>query len=63
MVGPTNVDLSALQLTVAENQSQLPRTCRSAIPGVLSLPEKQTNRLDNLQYFYYCQKWELFFNI
>ncbi|KAF2900691.1 hypothetical protein ILUMI_05494 [Ignelater luminosus] len=43
IVGPTNIDLSALQLTIAEKQSELPHTCRSSIPAVLSFPEKQTN--------------------
>ncbi|KAF5303630.1 hypothetical protein FQA39_LY09877 [Lamprigera yunnana] len=43
VVGPTNIDLSAIQLTTSEKQSELPYTCRSAIPAVIALPEKQTN--------------------
>lgn len=42
-VGPSNIDLSACQLSIAEKQSKLPHTCRSAIPAVVSFPEKQTN--------------------
>lgn len=43
ITGPTNIDLSAIQLTVAEKQSELSHTSRSAIPAVLSFPDKQTN--------------------
>ncbi|KAF5308182.1 hypothetical protein FQR65_LT06362 [Abscondita terminalis] len=43
VVGPSNIDLSALQLALAEKQSELPHTCRSAIPAIIPFPEKQTN--------------------
>ncbi|XP_018334116.1 CCR4-NOT transcription complex subunit 11 [Agrilus planipennis] len=39
-VGPINIDLSAIQLAIAEKQSELPQTCRSAIPAILPFPEK-----------------------
>ncbi|KAK4885216.1 hypothetical protein RN001_001487 [Aquatica leii] len=42
-VAPTNIDLSAIQLALAEKQSELPHTCRSVIPAVIPFPEKQTN--------------------
>lgn len=39
-----NIDLSSVQLSLAEKQSELPYICKSGIPVVLSLPEKQNNR-------------------
>ncbi|CAG9837782.1 unnamed protein product [Diabrotica balteata] len=38
-----NADFSAIQLTLAEKQSELPQTCKTGIPVVLSLPEKNYN--------------------
>ncbi|KAG5875789.1 hypothetical protein JTB14_023537 [Gonioctena quinquepunctata] len=40
---PSNVDFSSIQLSLAEKQSELPQTCKSGIPVILSLPEKTTN--------------------
>ncbi|XP_017781648.1 PREDICTED: CCR4-NOT transcription complex subunit 11 [Nicrophorus vespilloides] len=41
------LDLSAMQLTLAEKQSELPHTCKSAIPVILSYPEKSQNNQVN----------------
>lgn len=41
---PSHIDLSSIQLTLAEKQSELPHICRSGIPVILSVPEKQSNR-------------------
>lgn len=43
VTGPTNIDLSAIQLALAEKQSELSHASQSAIPAVLSFPEKQNN--------------------
>lgn len=39
-----NVDFSTIQLTLAEKQSELPQTCKTGIPVIVSMPEKSTNR-------------------
>lgn len=39
-----NVDFSGIQLALAEKQSELPHTCKTGIPIIISMPEKQTNR-------------------
>ncbi|KAJ8978713.1 hypothetical protein NQ317_015961 [Molorchus minor] len=39
----TKVDFSSIQLTLAEKQSELPQTCKTGIPVILSLPEKSSN--------------------
>jgi hypothetical protein len=39
----TNIDFSEVELLLAEKQSELPQTCKTGIPVILSLPEK-TNR-------------------
>lgn len=44
IVGPVNYDLSSLQLAVAEKQLELPQSSKTAIPVVLSFPNKQTNK-------------------
>lgn len=38
------VDFSSIQLALAEKQSELPQTCKTGIPVILSMPEKQSNR-------------------
>ncbi|KRT86612.1 hypothetical protein AMK59_340, partial [Oryctes borbonicus] len=48
VIGSTNYDLSAIQLAVAEKQLELPQTCKTAIPVVLSFPNKQTNSYDGI---------------
>ncbi|XP_044265183.1 CCR4-NOT transcription complex subunit 11 [Tribolium madens] len=39
----TNFDFSVVQLLLAEKQSELPQTCKTGIPVILSLPEKTNN--------------------
>ncbi|KAJ8948131.1 hypothetical protein NQ318_008484 [Aromia moschata] len=39
----SKVDFSSIQLTLAEKQSELPQTCKTGIPVILSLPEKASN--------------------
>lgn len=41
-----NVDFSAIQLTLAEKQSELPQTCKTGIPVIISMPEKSSNRYE-----------------
>jgi hypothetical protein len=36
----TNIDFSEVELLLAEKQSELPQTCKTGIPVILSLPEK-----------------------
>ncbi|XP_030762670.1 CCR4-NOT transcription complex subunit 11-like isoform X1 [Sitophilus oryzae] len=38
-----NADFSAVRLSLAEKQSEWPKTCKSAIPVILSLPDKTAN--------------------
>ncbi|CAH0550764.1 unnamed protein product [Brassicogethes aeneus] len=38
-----NFDFSSIQLTLAEKQSELPQTCKSGIPVLISFPEKNVN--------------------
>ncbi|XP_050300781.1 CCR4-NOT transcription complex subunit 11 isoform X2 [Anthonomus grandis grandis] len=40
----SEVDFSAIQLTVAEKQSVMPHTSKSGIPVILSLPDKNPNK-------------------
>ncbi|KAB0804306.1 hypothetical protein PPYR_01277 [Photinus pyralis] len=47
IVGPANIDLSAIQLALAEKQSELSHICRSGIPAVIAYPEKVTNSYAN----------------
>lgn len=47
IVGPINIDLSAVQLALAEKQSELSHVCRSGIPAVIAFPDKVTNSYEN----------------
>ncbi|KAJ3650244.1 hypothetical protein Zmor_021942 [Zophobas morio] len=44
-------DFSMIELLLAEKQSELPQTCKTGIPIILSLPEKTNNySVDTLEY-------------
>ncbi|KAK9751765.1 CCR4-NOT transcription complex subunit 11 [Popillia japonica] len=48
VIGQTNYDLSSIQLAVAEKQIELPQSCKTAIPVVLSFPSKQINGYEGI---------------
>ncbi|KAI4467936.1 hypothetical protein MML48_2g00007961 [Holotrichia oblita] len=48
VIGQTNYDLSSIQLAVAEKQIELPQSCKTAIPVVLSFPSKQVNGYEGI---------------
>ncbi|GJQ65941.1 hypothetical protein Trydic_g4039 [Trypoxylus dichotomus] len=48
VIGSSNYDLSAIQLAAAEKQLELPQTCKTAIPVVISFPNKQNNSYEGV---------------